>query len=87
MLNTSAKELQQRIDQHFDLMDRFLKNRADDVDPEIMLTHCPSRTREHVLKNAIQEAIETLEETRKAFKSKTLETLRKKLTKVLIDLE
>ena len=37
------------------------------------------------LKEAIQEAIDVLEESRKAFKSKRLEALRKKLTQVLIE--
>jgi hypothetical protein len=86
-LGSSVKDLQQRIDQHFDLVDRFLENKTDDEPPETMLDVYPSGSRELVLKNAIQEAIDTLEETRKAFKSKTLETLRKKLTRVLIDLK
>jgi hypothetical protein len=54
--------------------------------PETVFSLCSSRSREHVLKTAIRETIDTLEETRKAFKSKTLEALRKKLTQVLIDL-
>jgi len=36
---------------------------------------------------AIRDTIEVLEETRKAFKSKRLEVLRKKLTSVLIESE
>jgi hypothetical protein len=86
-LNSSVKNLQQRIGLHFDLMDRFLENKANDALPETIFPLCPSRSREYVLKNAIREAIDTLEETRNAFKSKTLETLRKKLTRVLIDLD
>jgi len=39
------------------------------------------------LKKAIQEAIEILEQTKKSFKSKKLEMLRKKLTDVLIEAE
>ena len=39
---------------------------------------------EERLRQAICETIEVLEESRKAFKSKKLETLRKKLTTVLI---
>lgn len=86
-LNSSVKDLQRRIDRHFDLMARYLENRTHDEAPEMMFSLCPSRSRENVLKNAILEAIDTLEETRKAFKSKTLEGLRKKLTQVLIDLK
>ncbi len=37
------------------------------------------------LRQALYETIETLEETKKAFKSKRLEILRKKLTKVLME--
>lgn len=44
-----------------------------------------SKSREIILKEAILEAIAVLEESRKAFKSKRLEMLRKKLTKVLIE--
>jgi hypothetical protein len=86
-LGSSAKDLQQRIDRHFDLVDRFLENKTGNETPETFLHLYPSKSRELVLKNAIQEAIDTLEETRKAFKSKTLESLRKKLTRVLIDLK
>jgi len=39
--------------------------------------------RELRLSNAIKDAIEILEETRKAFKSKRLGVLRKRLTQVL----
>ena len=47
----------------------------------------PSTHRQLRFKEAITEAIEVLEETRKAFKSKRLEALRKKLTQVLIEPE
>ena len=42
--------------------------------------------REEKLKAALKEAIEELEESRKSFKSKRLELLRKKLTRTLMDL-
>jgi hypothetical protein len=45
----------------------------------------PQLGREDVLKSAIAEAITILEESRKAFKSKQIEALRKRLTQVLID--
>ncbi len=41
--------------------------------------------RDNRLRESIIETIETLEESRKAFKSKKLEALRKKLTQVLIE--
>ena len=43
------------------------------------------RTREEILQDAIMEAIYELDESRKSFKSKRLESLRKKLTTVLVD--
>lgn len=43
--------------------------------------------RELRLKKAIQDAIEVLEESRKAFKSKQLEALRRQLTRVLVEAE
>ena len=46
---------------------------------------CPSKSREAILRDAIKDAIEALEQSRKAFKSKQLEVLRKKLTRVLIE--
>lgn len=45
----------------------------------------PALIRETRLKEAIRETIEELEESRKAFKSKRLEDLRKKLTRVLME--
>ena len=50
-----------------------------------LVTVIDKSTDETSLKKAIREAIEVLEESRKAFKSKRLEALRKKLTKVLIE--
>lgn len=44
-------------------------------------------SRELRLKKAIQDAIEVLDESRKAFKSKQLEALRRQLTQVLVEAE
>ncbi len=44
-----------------------------------------SLTNEGRLRRTLYETIETLEETKKAFKSKRLEALRKKLMKVLME--
>ncbi|EFK09132.1 conserved hypothetical protein [delta proteobacterium NaphS2] len=43
-------------------------------------------SREAALRNVIREAVEVLEESRKAFKSKRLEALRKRLTNALMDI-
>lgn len=84
-LNTSVKDLQQGIDMHCCLVASILEEKVDERNLKPLLAFCPSKARELLLKNAIKEAIDTLEESRKAFKSKRLEALRKKLTLVLID--
>ena len=83
-LNTSAKELQQGIDMHCCLMTSILEGEVDERNLAPLLDLCPKRSRELRLEKAIEEAIGALEESRKAFKSKRLERLRKKLTQTLI---
>jgi hypothetical protein len=84
-LNASVRDLQQGIDRHCCLVASIAEGRVDERNLKPLLDLCPSKSREHDLKNAIKDAIETLEESRKAFKSKQLEALRKRLTQVLID--
>jgi len=84
-INTSVKELQQGIDMHCCLVRSILEGQIDDRNLRPLLDLCPKRSRELVLEKVIKEAIEELEESRKAFKSKRLEALRKKLTQTLID--
>lgn len=84
-LRKSAKELRQGIDLHTCLIASILENEVDEQNLKPMLEACPSRSREFRMKEAIKEAIDILEESRKAFKSKRLEALRKRLTQVLVD--
>jgi len=85
-LNVSVKDLQQGIDMHCCLVTSILEGRlVDERNLLPLLEMCPKRPRELKLEKAVQEAIEEIEESRKAFKSKRLEALRKKLTQVLID--
>jgi len=84
-INTSVKELQKGIDMHCCLVRSILEGQIDDRNLKSLLDLCPKRSRELVLEKVIKEAIEELEESRKAFKSKRLEALRKKLTQTLID--
>ena len=84
-LHISVKELQQGIDMHCCLITSIFKGQVDERNLRPLLELCPKRSREPMLKEAIKEAIDVLEESRKAFKSKRLEALRKKLTQVLID--
>ncbi|MBN2126515.1 MAG: hypothetical protein JW821_19595 [Deltaproteobacteria bacterium] len=84
-LNTSLKELRQGIEMHCCLITSILEGRVDERDLRPVLDLCPGRSQELMMKDAIKEAIDILEESRKAFKSKRLEALRKRLTQVLID--
>ena len=84
-LHQSVKDLQQGIDMHTCLVASILESEVDERYLKPLLEACPSRSREFKLKAAIKEAIEVLDESRKAFKSKRLEVLRKRLTQVLID--
>lgn len=84
-LNNNVKELRQGIDMHCALVSSILEGKADEHLLQPLFDLSPKRSREVRLEKAIQEAIEIIEDSRKAFKSKRLETLRKKLTHVLIE--
>jgi len=84
-INTSAKGIQQGIEMHCCLVTSILEGEVDGRNLRPLLDLGPKRTRELRLEKAIQEAIDELEESRKAFKSKRLEALRKRLTQALID--
>jgi len=84
-LHKNVKELQQGIDMHTCLVASLLEGEVDPRHLKPLLEACPSRSGELQMREAIKEAIDVLEESRKAFKSKRLEALRKRLTQVLID--
>ncbi len=84
-LGRSAEELHQHIELHWKLLSSMLGKSVDENDLKALFDGCPLRSREAKLQKAIQETIEVLDESRKAFKSKRLESLRKKLTLVLIE--
>jgi hypothetical protein len=88
-LNASVKDLQQGIERHCCLVASIAQEPVDGRDLKPLLELCPSKSRERELKDAIKDAIDTLEESRKAFRSKQLEALRKRLTltTVLIETE
>jgi len=84
-VNESIEELQRGIDTYRRLVTAVLVDRIDERDlQQLMLPVAPSSS-ESKLREAVVEAIEVLEESRKAFKSKQLELLRKRLTQVLVD--
>ncbi len=74
----SAAQLKERMDLHHKLIAAAFG--AEDLDNTIIDFDDNSR-----LRQALYETIETLEETKKAFKSKRLEILRKRLIKVLME--
>lgn len=84
-VSQSVKELEQRIEMHHCLIASILNQTVDERNLKKIADFCPVRSRESRLIKAIEEAIEVLEESRKAFKSKKLEALRKMLIQVLIE--
>ncbi|HMA67950.1 MAG TPA: hypothetical protein VKO20_09030 [Desulfosalsimonadaceae bacterium] len=88
-VNESVKELQSRVNSHCSLVAAVLEANGEGLEAERLprdASPCQSHARERQLKQAVQEAITVLEESRKSFKSKQLEQLRRKLTQTLIDL-
>ncbi len=84
-LSSSVNDLKQKIDVHCQLLSSLMGEQAMGTDMASFLGRCPGKSRELMLKEAIREAIKVIEDSRKAFKSKKLEALRKKLTSVLIE--
>ncbi len=84
-ISASIKELQRGVEEHCCLVASILGGTVEARNRLPLQHRCPRTTREVKLVNAIKEAIEVLEQSRKAFKSKTLEGLRTRLTEVLVD--
>ena len=72
----SAAQLKEKIDSHNKLIAASFG--VEDIDNT-------TNDSGDQLRQALYETIEVLEETRKVFKSKRLETLRKKLMKILME--
>jgi hypothetical protein len=78
----SADDLRRRIDHHQALVARL---GGEEAGVETCLdAERASRAR---VRSALADAIETLDGTRRAFKSRELEVLRKRLTRVLVELD
>jgi len=83
MLERSAEQLQHQLQAHQGLLARA---RGDDevlvrMDASVFLD-CPHR---RALRQTLLETVDVLDQTRKAFKSKQLEALRRKLIRVLAE--
>jgi hypothetical protein len=85
VIDQSTEDLHQKIDLHRYLMANILDKGVGDETLKRVFWPSPCSPHERRLKEAIREAIEVLEQSRKAFKSKRLEALRKKLTDVLTE--
>jgi len=79
----NTEELHQKIDMHRYLMATVFDKKINEKRLNNIIL--PNSHRELQLKEAMKDTIEVLEETRKAFKSKRLEVLRKNLLKLLTE--
>jgi hypothetical protein len=83
LLKRSAEELRARAEAHQRLLERAVEGSGGSALSEgCALADCPHR---RTLRQTLLDAVRVLEDTRKAFKSKRLEVLRKKLIGVLAE--
>jgi hypothetical protein len=83
-IDVSAQDLHKKIDMHRCLMATVLDQRVSDRTLQRAVSKSLDADTSR-LKRAIEEAIEVLDRTRKSFKSKQLQALRKSLTQVLVE--
>ena len=81
-VHESIQSLYQDIDKHRCVIASILEGQSDFGNLNLA-----KDSRELRLKTAIREAIEVLDDSRKAFKSRRLEALRRQLTQALIEVE
>ena len=81
LLTRSAERLLLAAEQHRDILKSGTEG-GDVKDGTCFFRDCPRRRK---LRKTLAEAVDILEQTRKAFKSKQLETLRKRLIRVLAE--
>jgi ribosomal protein RSM22 (predicted rRNA methylase) len=83
LVERNTQELYRLIDVQHSILLSILNGKKDDFPFDLCsLADCPHR---RLLRQILTETIEVLEETKKAFKSKRLEGLRKKLLHVLME--
>jgi len=84
IIDKSTEDLHQRIDMQRHILTTIIekKIKGTAICPDCILSDCPHKTK---LKEVLVETIEVLEDTKKAFKSQTLEALRKRLMQVLAE--
>jgi hypothetical protein len=81
-LDMSIREIKVKIEQHEQLLDQMEGGSGVSLVPDCGLAGCSHSRR---LKKILLEAVEALENSRRAFKSKELEVLRKKMIRMLAD--
>jgi hypothetical protein len=84
MIDRNSEELHEKIDIQRSIMAAVLEEGVSEKTLK-SLSPSDSSSQEGRLKEALKETIEVLEQTKKAFKSKRLEALRKNLMQILID--
>jgi hypothetical protein len=84
-LRASAHMLRQGIEAHTGLIASIMQIETGEEAPAAPASAPALQARESRMREAIKEAIDVLDESRRAFKSRRLEELRKRLTQVLID--
>jgi hypothetical protein len=84
IIDKSSEDLHNRIDMQRHILTTVIdkKIKKTEICPDCIFAECPHKKR---LRDVLTEAIRILEDTRKAFKSKRLEVLRKKLIQVLAE--
>jgi hypothetical protein len=80
LLQRSRQELEAQINRHWQLVEAVMDRRP----LPLLCLGSPCRHR-HVLLRTLFETVQVLEESRKAFKSRQLEKLRKRLLQILAD--
>ena len=84
IIDNSTKDLHNRIDMQRHILTAVIekKIKRTEICPDCIFSGCPHKKK---LKDVLTEVIGILEDTKKAFKSKRLEMLRKKLIQTLAE--
>lgn len=80
LLERSCAELQSQVERHRKLLQAVVESRPEMAESDCLWADCRHRRK---LYSVLLETIAVMDETRKAFKSKQLETLRKELARIL----
>jgi hypothetical protein len=82
VLEQSCAELQSQVERHRRLLQAIVEGKPELAESDCLWADCRHRRK---LYSVLLETIAVMDETRKAFKSRQLETLRKDLARILQD--